>query len=261
MKIIDLKPEYENLYFKCLEDWSDQMQETGDHKAKWYEKMKKQGLGVKLGMDDEGRIGGMIQYVPIEWSPAEGRNAYFIHCIWVHGYKEGRGNFQKKGMGKALLKAAEDDVRARGAGGMAAWGLSIPVWMKASWFKKQGYRKVHRQSMMALMWKPFTADAIPPKWVKTGKKPQGGKNKVMITAFKNGWCCSANINYERTRRVAAEFGDKVEFRTIDTLDRDNFREWGISDSIYVNRKNITFGPPLAEKKIRRKIAAAVRKLR
>ena len=86
----------------------------------------------------------MIQYVPIEQSVAEGNDLYFINCIWVHGYKEGRGSFRKQGMGKSLLQAAETDVEARGAKGLVAWGLVLPFWMKASWFKQHGYTKVDR---------------------------------------------------------------------------------------------------------------------
>jgi hypothetical protein len=29
MKVIDLKPEHEALYFNCLEDWSDEIKEAG----------------------------------------------------------------------------------------------------------------------------------------------------------------------------------------------------------------------------------------
>lgn len=43
MKIIDLTPEYEKLYFCCLEDWSDEMKEAGDHRQRWYENMKDNG--------------------------------------------------------------------------------------------------------------------------------------------------------------------------------------------------------------------------
>jgi len=32
MRIIDLQPELEELYFQCLEDWSEEMTEAGDHK-------------------------------------------------------------------------------------------------------------------------------------------------------------------------------------------------------------------------------------
>ncbi len=91
----------------------------------------------------------MIQYVPIEHGFAEGRDLYFVHCIWVHGYKgKGVGDQRKKGLGKALLAAAEEDARALGAKGMAAWGVSLPVFMRASWFKKHGYKKVDKNAVV-----------------------------------------------------------------------------------------------------------------
>ena len=62
----------------------------------------------------------------IEHSIIEGKDLYFIYCIWVHGYKKGVGNHQKKGIGKALLQAAEEDAESKGAKGIAAWGLSMP---------------------------------------------------------------------------------------------------------------------------------------
>jgi len=104
MRIADLSPEQESLFHVCLEDWSDEIREAGDHKKAWCAKMKEKGLRVKLARDAEGQIGGMIQYVPIEHSLAEGRDLHFINCIWVHGYPQGRGNFQKRGMGRALLQ-------------------------------------------------------------------------------------------------------------------------------------------------------------
>ena len=135
------------------------MREAGDHKCVWYEKMKDKGLRVKLAEDDSGVVGGMIQYIPTEHFFAEGEDTYMIMCIWVHGYKEGRGDFRHKGMGRALLTAAEEDVKALGAKGIAAWGLLIPVFMRAAWFKKQGYKVVDKIGMQALLWKPFKEGA------------------------------------------------------------------------------------------------------
>ncbi len=163
MKIIDLNEEYKSLYFVCLEDWSDEMKEAGNHKELWYNEMQGKGLRVKLALDADDRVGGMIEYMPIEYSFAEGSGLYFVNCIWVHGHKKGRGNFQKRGMGKALLHAAEEDVKRLGSQGLVAWGISMPFWMKASWYKKQGYVKVDAEKGMVLLWKPFTAEASPPK--------------------------------------------------------------------------------------------------
>ena len=100
MDIIDLNEELVPLYLICLEDWSEEAKSAGDLHEKWYHKMKERGLRVKLARDDKGEVGGMIQYAPIEETHVLGKDLYFAYCIWVHGYDEGRGNFQKKGMGK-----------------------------------------------------------------------------------------------------------------------------------------------------------------
>ncbi len=261
VKIIDLTKNYEQSYFCCLEDWSDEIKEAGSHKQAWFTKMKDNGLAVKLAVDDNGEIGGMIQYLPIEQSFAEGSDLYFIHCIWVHGYKKGRGNFQKKGMGKALLQATEEDAVAKGAKGMVAWGVSLPFWMKASWFKKRGYKKVDKQGMMVLLWKPFSDDAVAPKWIQEKKRPEKIAGQVTVTAFKNGWCPAQNMVFERAKRAAAEFGDHVVFQEIDTFDRSVFLEWGIADALFIDGKQVRTGPPPSYEKIRRKIAKRLKKLR
>ena len=262
MKVVDLINEYEKLYFVCLEDWSEEMKEAGDHKQVWYNKMKDKGLRVKLALDDNGEVGGMIQYTPVEHSFVEGKDLYFVNCIWVHGYKEGRGNFQKRGMGKALHSAAEDDARALGAKGIAAWGIPLPFWMKASWFRKQGYTKVDKQGFLGnvLLWKPFTNDATPPKWIRQKKKPELIPGKVTVTAFLNGWCPAQNLAFERAKRAAAELRDKVVFQQIDAFDRNNFLEWGISDALFIDGKQMRTGPPPSYKKIKNTIAKKAKKL-
>ena len=244
----------------CLEDWSDEMKEAGSRKEIWYNKIRDKGLRVKLALDDKKEVGGMIQYIPIEHTFVNGKDLYFIHCIWVHGHKGGRGNFQKKGMGKVLLAAAEEDAKKRGAKGMAAWGITLLFWMKASWFKKHGYKKADKDSVAVLLWKPFTEDAVPPKWIKQKKKPKTTPGKVTVTSFVNGWCPAQNLVYERAKRASGEFGDKVLFKEIDTFDRDVLQEWGITDALYIDKKQVRTGPPPSYEKIKKQIAKKVKKL-
>jgi GNAT superfamily N-acetyltransferase len=260
MKIIDLEKEHEDAYCLCLEEWSDEIREAGGHKRDWYERAKDRGLRVKLAVDEHGTVGGMIQYLPIEQSPAAGTGLYFILCVWVHGHKQGRGNFQKKGMGAALLRAAEDDARELGAHGMAAWGVVLPFWMRASWFRKYGYRKADKNGMMALMWKPFSADAQPPAWIKPNKKPHVEAGKVVVTGFLNGWCPAMSMVHERARRAATELGPPVEFREFRTCDPGVFQEWGITDALFIDGKEVRNGPPPKFDKIKKKIARRVRKI-
>lgn len=260
MKIIDLAPDHESLYFQCLEDWSEEMKEAGQHKKLWFEKIRDQGLRVKLALNDRGEVGGMIQYVPSQFALIEGRDLYLVLCIWVHGHKQGRGNFQKRGMGQALLAAAERDAKDLGAQGLSAWGLMIPVWMKASWFKKHGFRKVDRMGLQSLLWKPFTPAASPPRWVRPVKKPAPTPGRVTVTAFINGWCPAQSIAIERARRAASEFGDSVLFREINTFDRSVLLEWGLSDAIFIDDKQVWTGPPPSLDKLRKMIAKKVAKL-
>ncbi len=261
MKIIDLDEANQKLYFVCLEDWSDWMKESGDHKEKWYGRVKDKGLGVKLAVDDSKNIGGMIQYIPIEQSFVQGEGLYFINCIWVHGHKMGRGNFQKKGMGKALLEAAEKDARAKGAKGMAAWGLMLPFWMRAAWFGKHGYKKADKDGISLLMWKPFTPDAMPPKWIKQVKKPVPVPGKVTVTAFINGWCPAQAIVFERAKRAAVELGDKVLFQGISTFDRETLLDWGIVDGLFIDGRPVRTGPPPSYETIRKIIEKKVKRLK
>lgn len=261
MQIIDLTQQHQHEYFCCLEEWSAEMQDAGDHKACWYHKYKERGLCVKIALDDAGVVGGMIQYLPIEASFIEGKDLYFILCIWVHGHQEGRGNMQGRGMGEALLAAAEKDAKSRGAKGMAAWGLGLPFWMKASWFKKHGYQKIDRDFISVLVWKPFVHDACAPRWIKQKKPIPVVPGKVTVTAFKNGWCPAQNITFERAKRAVTEFGDKVVFHEIDTTEPQIFEEWGIADGIFIDGKLANWGPPMSFDKLRQKIAKRVERIK
>ena len=260
MLIRDMKPEEKDLYCVCLEDWSDEMKEAGCHKSLWYEKMKDKGLRVKLAENDEGVIGGMIQYIPIEYSFAKGENIYMILCVWVHGHKQGRGDFRKRGLGKALLKAAEEDAKELGAKAIAAWGLTIPVFIKASWYKKQGYQVIDKDGIQALVWKPFSDDAKQPTLIRQMKTPEKIKGQVTVYSFKNGWCPSSNLAYERAKRACEELGEKVVFIEYDTTDKRIFDEWGILDGLYVDNKQINTGPPPKYDRIVGQIKKRLRKL-
>lgn len=260
MRIVDLSDRYEDSYLVCLEDWSDEMEEAGDHKARWYRTMRDRGLRVKLAIGDDGRPIGMIQYLPIEHSLAIGTDLYMILCIWVHGYRQGVGNRQGAGVGAALLAAAERDTQDLGAKGIVAWGVTLPFWMKARWFKKHGYRKADRIGMRVLMWKPFTRDALPPRWIKQGPRPPRVEGKVAVTAFVNGWCPACNLVHERAKRAADALGDDVVFESVDTIEKPAMIRCGQTDCVFVDGKTVQKGPPPSYDRIYRMMARRVSRL-
>jgi len=261
LRVVDLTEDRKDLFCLCLEDWSDEAKEAGPKRCEWLERGQRLGVKGKLALDETGVDKRQIQYGPIEHSFVDGAGLYFIYCIHVHGHQKGRGDFRKRGMGRALLFSAEEDARQQGAKGMAAWGLAIPVWMQASWFRKHGYRKADRQGMSELVWKPFAADARPPHWFpNSGKLPEPTPGKVNLTAFTSGWCMVQNLVYERAKRAATEFGDAVAFREIDTSSREAVAEWGRSDEVLLDGKSLQKGPPPSYEAIRKAIAKRVRKL-
>ena len=260
MQIINLSEETKNDYYTCLEEWSNEMKDGVCRKECWYNAMKEKGLRVKLAINEAGVTAGMIHYAPIEHSWIDGENLYFVYCIWVHGHKKGRGDLRKLGAGTLLLRAAEDDVKNLQAKGLVVWGLLLPFFMRARWFKKHGYRKVDRKGISVLLWKTFTDDAIPPRWVRMKKKPEVVPGKVAVTALANGWCSGINGMIERAKQICNEFGDKVIYREIDMRRRAAVYEWGLSDGLFVDDKNIYKGPPLSYDKIRKIIEKKVRKL-
>ncbi len=248
-------------YLSCLEGYADILKQGIELKQKWYDRMKEKGLRVKLAIDDDGAVAGMIQFQPVEHTHITGKDMYYIYCIWVHGHKLGIGNRQKRGMGKALLSAAENDARDLGAKGIIAWGLRIPVWMKAAWFRKQGFINADKQGMMALVYKPFTADAVKPAIPKQVRKPEMGKDKVILTDFVCGWCTYANVSHVNAVRLAAEYPDKVELVTLDATDNAVLKEWGIGEGLFINGKEVRSAPPLAYDVLKRKVERCIKRLK
>ena len=44
MKVVSLSPEFEKTYCSCLEEWSEDIKEAGDHKARWLDRMRERGF-------------------------------------------------------------------------------------------------------------------------------------------------------------------------------------------------------------------------
>ncbi len=258
MRIVDVDEGSKALFCRCLEDWPDDVQEAAGRRARWVDRLAPRGLRAKLALDDAGTPGGMIQYLPIEESTVDGTGLWFIPCIWVHGHKTGRGDFQRRGMGRALLAAAEADARERGATGMAAWGLWLPFWMRASFYKRHGYRTADRDGFASLVWKPFAADARPPRWLhRTARPLERTPGRVDVTCFVNGWCTAGCVTAERARRVAAEFGERVAYHEVDTSEHAVVAEWGLGDALFIAGRRVMQGPPPSAERLRRAIARQV----
>jgi GNAT superfamily N-acetyltransferase len=260
MDIEDLAPEDTRLYHMCLKDYWHEAGACIDRREEWYARERGHGLRVKVARDDDGAVAGMIQYQPIERSFVEGEGLYVVLCIWVHGYKQGIGDRRGKGMGPALLFAAEEDARDLGAKGMAAWGIAADEWMNAPWFERHGYKVADKVGVNVLLWKPFAEDARPPRWLREHKHPRPVPGKVLLTSLNSGWCVSANVLRDTARIAAADFNGDVVFHEVDTSDRVKMLDWGNSDALYIDEERVDVGEPPTLDQLKHMLAQRVRRL-
>jgi hypothetical protein len=236
MEIVDLSPENEDVFLCCLKPEDRVFAEGVPLKRRWLDRHRDGGLGVKLAIDDDGVVAGMIQYSPRGLAPFVVADAgtWVVHCIWVHVYEDGIGNRGGRGMGPALLRAAEEDMRGRGARGVAAWGIVSDGWMNAPWFERHGYGRVDQQGWLGLTFKAFDPDVDDPRFLQEVKRPEPLPGKARVSSFLIGWCTSGNLNHEWARWASEELGDAVVFEHYDASDPAVAAEWGISTGIYVN---------------------------
>lgn len=256
--ITDLTEEYKGDFCACLMPREKAMLEAGELKAQWLARRGKGDFGAKLAVSPEGVPIGMIQYIDAEGSQIEGSGLWFVFCLWIPPAKQNpAGARRRQGIGTALLRAAEEDVRARGAAGLAAWGSAIPVFMRSSFFKHRGYLKADRLGIQELVWKPFIRDAKAPRWLRGGldtASPQSAsgraKGPVTVEASVNGICPAMNAVHLRFRRAAVELGTAVALET---------RENAAADGIFIDGKEFPLGPPPSFERILRTLKKAAAK--
>ncbi|MBN2510290.1 MAG: GNAT family N-acetyltransferase [Spirochaetales bacterium] len=261
IRITGIKPGDEAAFCACLTP-GDTGEDNGI-KRRWFDGRTAENFGARLAKTKDGKAVGMIQYVPAEDSPVEGRKLWFVYCIWIPPKKRNPGRHMRgKGIGKALLKAAEEDVRSRGASGLAVWGTPLPFFMQSSWFRRQGYTACDKTGIQQLLWKQFQEGAQTPQWRRNPKpvpRPENDDAKADIVIFSQGICPAMNMTRTRFEQAARSFGSDASLRIVDVSDAQYIRDWGRTDAFFVNGKEISPGPPPSLAKITRIIKKEIRR--
>jgi GNAT superfamily N-acetyltransferase len=187
-------PEFINDWIKC-----------SDPRKKWFKEKYSQGFHAKVALLDTVRA-GFLYVMPIEmcpWGPL-GEDLLVVPCLNTNEH------YKKKGIGSALLKAAEKEVKIQGKKGIViiAYYWKDDFWfMPASYFKKCGYQEIKRvmhpsgnfEKVMLLKTNDLTVN-IPDFLVRNySYEPVSGK--VVIDLFFNTFCQTSNTEAERVREV------------------------------------------------------------
>jgi GNAT superfamily N-acetyltransferase len=251
MMLLDVTSETEGTFLRCLHDELPDDQRVIDLRRRWFDAHRDKGLRAKVLRLDTGEVVALCQYMPIEQTHILGKSLLVILCIWVHGYDHHVGNRQGNGYGRFLLSAIEEDARSSKATGIAAWGMDFSYWNPVSFYEHMGYSRVDQDEMVVLVWKSLTSSATPPKLLRQVRRLDGDKDKVGVSVFLNGWCSGACYQCVTAREAVEGLEDIVDFREMDTSDRETMLSWGISDGVYVEGKRYRpYEPPCTSEVLR-----------
>ena len=211
---------------------------------------------VKAALLDRQHV-GFAHGVPIEhsaWGP-QGADLMVIPCLYVQAWGA------KTGIGSAMIEAIERHARNTGRTGATVMGFrdlpGVEWFMPVSFFEHIGYESVDSRSRYHLLWKPFSGNAVAPRFLDPRYTFAPVEGKVVVDLFYNELCQTSGIEAQRVRDVCAEFGDRVVLNSRCADDHDMLLACGIERAIYVNGNEIGWGYEAPKDGIRAAIRRAL----
>jgi predicted N-acetyltransferase YhbS len=248
--------EFEDEYFvaSCTHvDESDEIDASSRRRLAWFEETRERGLRIKVATLNGERV-GFIYVMPIEvcpWGP-EGRDLAVFPCLVAHSKVKGQG------VGRALVAAAEKETLSQGKKGLVTYGYYHDFWfMPAAYFEKLGYDAAARRGERAILWKVFDTSAEPPAFPEERPRLEPVPGKVALDLFYNTFCLTSDIEAQRVRDVAGEFGEAVVLREYDAGDPEMLRRYGRARGIFVDGEEIFWGHEAPREGIREAISRAL----
>ena len=253
----DMIPEDEYFVGSCSHvGESEETDTAAERRIRLLHDLIGKGAVVKTALLD-GKHVGFAHSVPIErssWGPI-GQGLMVVPCLYVLGHAA------NKGIGRMLMESVEQEARDAYRLGMTLMGFRdypgaewlLPV----SFFEHIGYTAIDNRGHFTLLWKPFDEDAVPPRLLDPSHDFRPVPGKVVVDLFYNDFCQTSNIEAQRVREVAAEFGDRVILNEHCADDHNVLLACGISRAIYVNGEEIGWGYEAPRDGIREAIEGAL----
>lgn len=267
IEIRDMLPADEYYVGTCTHvDESPEADACGERRAAWLRERYARGVRAKVALLD-GKQVGFLYAMPIEicpWGPL-GRDLLAIPCLFVQPKAAG------KGVGQALIQAAEAEAQRQGQKGLVTTAYYHDFWfMPARFFERAGFsvaRRRHAAEMTegeqeyfydeVILWKAFDASAAPPEFLVRDYGYEPVPDKVVVDLFWNAFCQTSNIEAQRVREVASEFGDAVVLREYPADDREVLCRYQTPRGIFVNGREIGWGYEAPREGIREAIVQAL----
>ncbi|MFW9867611.1 MAG: hypothetical protein ACFFEN_16065 [Candidatus Thorarchaeota archaeon] len=232
---------------------NDEYEASCPRRISWLRSMEKYGLRVKVALLD-GNHAGFLYVMPIEITPwhIEGKNLMVFPCLVSHS------KYSQKGIGKELIRTAEEETKRQNRKGLATIGYFWDFWfMPADYFLKIGFQVAERRGEEAILWKQFDQNTEPPHFREEHYTFKPIKGKVVIDLFWNRFCQTSDVEAERVRDVVSEFGEMVILNEFSAVDQKILQKYGIDRRIYVNGVMVEVGGEIEKKTLREAIKNAL----
>jgi len=235
----------------CLREEIDK---SAKRRIAWLQRMYKKGSRVKVASIDNDQV-GFLHIMPIEicpWGPI-GQDLMVIPCLTVMGKAKGSG------IGRALIKSAEEEAKHQDRKGIITIGYYHNHWfMPAPFFEKCGFSLIEQKGTTAILGKFFEESAESPQLLKSSYQFKPIPGKAVVDLFWNTFCPTSDIEAQRVREVAAEFGDLVVVHEYCADERSILSRYQTPRGIFVNGKEIWWGHEAPKEGIREAISKALR---
>ena len=232
MELLDISADTERAFFTCLHLERPENLKSTTQRRDWYAEHKDKGYKAQVLVLDDGRIVGKCHYVPIEHAPFVGRDLLAILCIYVHMYEHHIGDQRRRGYGRFMLDHVERYARSSGFKGLVAWAMDWD-WNPVSFYEHAGYTRVDAQDKVVVVWKPFCADAEPPRLLRLDALPGEDSEKVRVLVADNQWCDS-NAKLITAREAVAGIEHLVEYTEVESPCRNRILHLGHVGGVFLD---------------------------
>lgn len=211
MEVVNLTEKYMHFVSVCthIDDLNEEMKYAASIREKWIRDTMEKGLKIKVAIDKEEPV-GFAHCLPIElgtWGMS-GKDLMTIPCLAAQ-YRRIYNRERSSGIGRALMKAVEEEAKESKKNGVAILCYDNDFWfMPLSFFKKFGYKEIARQNDTVIVLKAWS-DVNPPVMHRLNYKFEPVKGKVVVDAFWTPICLTSIIEIKRVRKVCNEYRDKV----------------------------------------------------
>lgn len=236
---------------------SQEIDSSSRRRLTWLKWAEGKGARVKVALVD-GRHAGFLHLMPVEVCPCGpiGLGIMFIPCLYT--VKE----FTRMGVGRALVQAAVREAVRQEAEAVATIAYLHDNWfMPAGFFRACGLSICDHGGNTALMWMPLASDAIPPRLVETYYEHRPRPGKVVVELYWNRFCETSDIEAQRVREVAAEFGGVVVLEEHCSEDMTTHCGLAICRAIFVNGREVGWGHEAPKEGLRKAITEALQDMR